>query len=161
MAGPQVPFAGLGFHHSVLACSAYGYLYSPPAAVWQSPYWRYLPASTTQLVAKLDELGVDAVWMNHWDGTPLMFDRRDRISASNYFDLAVGHGIDRLPAATNRFRAAELPAYVFVTDESFVVIEEWLRSQNIPYAKRGRPELRGHSAAPPCRPIPGRGLSRL
>jgi hypothetical protein len=123
----------------LLACTAYGYLYSPPAAVWQSPYWRYLPASTTQLVAALDELDVDAVWINHWAGTPLMFDTRDRISAADYFDLAVGHEINRLPAATNRVRAAELPAYVFVTDESFVEIEEWLRSQDIPYAKRVAP----------------------
>jgi len=69
-----------------------------------------------------------------------MFDTQGRISAADYFDLSVGHGIDRMPEATNRVRADELPAYVFVTDEPSLGIEQWLKSQDIPYAKRVVPD---------------------
>ncbi len=117
------------------------YIRSAPEDIWQSPYWRYLPASNTQLISTLNSMGVDAVWMNHWAGTPLMFDTQERISAADDYDLTVGHGIDRLPEATRRVRAAVLPAFVFVTDQQTLEIEGWLQSAAIPYDKRVIPRF--------------------
>ncbi len=119
-----------------LGAIASAYVRSTPAEIWQSPYWRFLPPSNTQLISTLDSMRVDAVWMNHWAGTPLMFDTQERISAADDYDLTVGHGIDRLPGATRRVRAAELPAFVFVTEQPALEIEGWLQSAGIPYDKR-------------------------
>lgn len=118
-----------------------GYVRSEPAAIWQSPFWRYLPASNAQLITTLDSMSVDAVWMNHWAGTPLMFDTQERISAADAYDLIIGHGIDRLPEATRRVRAAQLPAFVFVTDQPAPALEGWLNTQAIPYDKRVLPHF--------------------
>lgn len=120
----------------ILAVSLAGYVTAPPEQVWQSAYWRHLPPSSTELVAALDDLGVDAVWMNHWAGKPLMFDTEERIAAADYYDLAVGHGIDRLPSATARVHASPRPAYVFTTDQTDLPIEDWLDARGIDYDKR-------------------------
>lgn len=113
-----------------------GYVRANPNQVWQSDYWTHLPSSDTTLIAALDRMDVDAVWMNHWAGKPLMFDTQERIAAADYYDLAAGHGIDRLPADTARVRAANLPAFVFVTDQPDPPLEGWLRSHNVPYDKQ-------------------------
>ncbi|HEU4792808.1 MAG TPA: hypothetical protein VFS96_04035 [Nitrolancea sp.] len=73
---------------------------------------------------------------NHWAGTPLMSDTQERINAADDYDIIVGHGIHRLPEATSRVRAAELPAFVFVTDQPKHEIEGWLQSAAIRYDKR-------------------------
>lgn len=129
-------YAAAGLTALLLGLTLAGYVRSPATAVWQSPYWTRLPPSNAALIAALDQLGVNAVWMNHWAGTPLMFDTRERIAAADYYDLAVGRGIDRLPADTNRVRAAELPAFVFVTDRTTLPIERWLQDHRITYDKR-------------------------
>jgi hypothetical protein len=126
---------------ALLGCLASGYLRSAPADIWPSPYWRFLPAPNAQLITILEAMGVDAVWINHWAGTPLMFDTQERISAADNYDLMVGRGIDRLPEATRRVRAAERPAFVFVTDQPSLKIEDWLRAQAIPYDKRVIPQF--------------------
>lgn len=113
-----------------------GYVIASPARIWQSPYWPRLPESNQELVAALDELGVDAVWINHWAGKPLMFDTQERIAAADYYDITVGRGIDRLPDATHRVRATPNAAYVFTTDEQDLPMEAWLQQQGIAYEKR-------------------------
>lgn len=120
----------------LIGCTLGSYALAPPTKVWQSAYWAQLPPSSTALIAALDDLGVDAVWMNHWAGTPLMFDTQERIAAADYYDLAVGNGIDRLPAASQRVNAAPLPAFVFVTDTDDVPLEAWLQEHGIAYDKR-------------------------
>ncbi|MBX6341396.1 MAG: glycosyltransferase family 39 protein [Thermomicrobiaceae bacterium] len=120
----------------LLVGSLYGYVRADPYVVWQSPYWSHLPPSNAPLIAALDEMGVDTVWMNHWAGKPLMFETRERIATADYYDLTVGHGIDRLSADSNRVRAAALPAFVFVTDQARVPMEDWLAARQIPYEKR-------------------------
>jgi 4-amino-4-deoxy-L-arabinose transferase-like glycosyltransferase len=121
------------------ASSVVGYARSSPTDPWQSPYWRKLPASNADLIATLDQMGVTAVWMNHWAGSALIFDTQERISASDYYDLRVGHAIDRLGSHSRRVEAAELPAFVFVTDNGRVTLEDWLTSNGIPFEKRALP----------------------
>lgn len=65
-----------------------------------------------------------------------MFDTEERIAAADYYDLAIGHGIDRLPAATARVHESPRPAYVFTTDQTDLPIENWLDAQGITYDKR-------------------------
>ncbi|MDI3340823.1 MAG: glycosyltransferase family 39 protein [Sphaerobacter sp.] len=148
----KVRWAGWGLAALVVAVWLAGYATAPAEQVWQSAYWRHLPPSSTALVATLDELGVDAVWMNHWAGKPLMFDTQERIAAADYYDLEVGRGIDRLPNATARVRAAASPAYVFVTSDADLPIEDWLRQRGIAYDKRivpGYVAIRPHQRVAP------------
>ena len=125
---------------ALLGVTLIGYVRPDPMQVWQSPYWNRLPPSDTQLIAALDQLGVDAVWINHWAGTPLMFDTHERIAASDYYDLVIGHGIDRLSSDSLRVRFAAFPAYVFVTGQPNVPIETWFRNHRIAYDKRVVPD---------------------
>jgi hypothetical protein len=116
--------------------TAVPYLTSKPDAPFQSPYFRQLPPSNAALIAALDELSVDAVWMDHWAGTPLMFDTQERILAADYMDLRVAGGIDRFAADTRRVFSDERPAYVFVTDARHTPLEDALTQQNVPFEAR-------------------------
>lgn len=141
------PLAAAAFAIVILS-TAVGYVRTEPTDLWQSPYWRYLPSSNNELIAVLDDLEVDTVWMNQWAGKPLIFDTNERISAADYWDLRIGGGIDRLFEHSNRVRAAELPAFAFRwTDEDWdddrndihISFEDWLDEHGIPYEKRTTP----------------------
>ncbi|HSH80644.1 MAG TPA: glycosyltransferase family 39 protein [Herpetosiphonaceae bacterium] len=123
----------------LIGYTLFNYAGSAAHDVWKSPYsgLPHQPASNAELIATLDDLGVDAVWVNQWVGKPLMFDTRERISAADYFVL--GGDFDRLPAHTERVRTAALPAFVFVTDEPVFGMETWLDERQIPYMKRVAP----------------------
>ncbi len=122
----------------LIGFTLFNYTGSAPNDVWKSPYsgLPQLPASNAELIATLDDLGVDAVWVNQWVGKPLMFDTRERISAADYFTIVEGGDFDRLPAHTERVRTAALPAFVFVTNEPVFGMETWLDERQIPYLKR-------------------------
>lgn len=120
----------------VLFAALFSYVRTDPVAMWQSPYWPYLPSSNAELIAALDEMGVEGVWMNHWAGKPLIFDSQERISSADYTDLVVGGGLNRLPQHMHRTEDTELPAYVFVEDDGEVELEDWLIEHNVPYDKR-------------------------
>lgn len=127
--------ASIGVLGIFLAFYLLGYANSDPQQVWQSDYWSHLPESNTALIAQLNRMGVTAVWINHWAGTPLMFDTNEHIAAADAYDLIVGHGIDRLPADTNRVRNAAEPAYVFTPDQfgQIAGFEQWLGQHGISY----------------------------
>ena len=129
-------FAAVAGAALVLAGTGYAYLASQPNAVFQSPYYRTLPASNTELIVALDELNIDAVWIDHWAGKPLMFDTQERVAAADYVDLRVYGGIDRLAAATNRVFADPDPAFVFVTNAGRVPLEDALDRRGIRYISR-------------------------
>jgi hypothetical protein len=120
----------------VLVATLGAYAASEPHAVFQTPYFRKLPPSNDDLIAALDEMGVDAVWVDHWAGTPLMFDTHERIAAADYVDLRVWNGPDRLPAATMRVFAAEDAAFVFITTAERVPLEQALAARGVPYEVR-------------------------
>lgn len=117
---------------SVLLGTLATYAGTDASQVFQSPYYRTLPESNEQLIATLDALDVDTVWMDHWAGKPLMFDSKERIAAADYVDLRVWGGIDRLGAASTRVFADDNPAFVFVT-EGAVPLEETLRDRGIAF----------------------------
>jgi hypothetical protein len=113
-AGRQLALAGAAI---VQLGTVANYVQTDPDQVFQSPYFRALPSSNDELIAKLDELGVDTVWMDHWAGKPLMFDTRERIAATDYVDLRVHNGIDRFGEISNRVFADDNPAFVFLADD--------------------------------------------
>ncbi len=115
------------------------YATTDPHQIFQSPYYRTLPASNDALIAALDDMGVDAVWIDHWAGKPLMFDSQGRIAAADYVDLRVWHGIDRLGEMSARVFAAPSPAFVFVTDAPRVPLEDTLDRRGISYDARSVP----------------------
>jgi 4-amino-4-deoxy-L-arabinose transferase-like glycosyltransferase len=109
------------------------YARSDPYQPFQSPYYRTLPPNSDQLIAALNGMNVDAVWIDHWAGKPLMFDTADRIAAADYLDLRVWLGIDRLKSATTRVFADDSPAFVFVTSLPRVPLEDTLDERAVPY----------------------------
>lgn len=118
----------------VLLGTAANYARSDPHQVFQSPYYRTLPPSSTALIAALNDMDIDSVWIDHWAGKPLMFDSQERIAAADYLDLRVYSGIDRLQSASARVFASDSPAFVFVTDRPRVPLEDTLERRDIPYA---------------------------
>lgn len=84
--------------------------------VFQSEYWQRLPASNAPLIATLRHDGIGFVWINHWAGTPLMFDSQEQIVTADYNDVVLHHGPDRFPAALSAVARARLGqvAYVLV-----------------------------------------------
>lgn len=127
--------AATGVAAVLLGCLG-SYLTTDPHQIFQSPYYRKLPTSNDALITALDDMGVDAVWIDHWAGKPLMFDSEGRIAAADYVDLRVWHGIDRLGAMSARVFAAPNPAFVFVTDAPRVPLEDTLAARDIPFDAR-------------------------
>ncbi len=102
---------------AVLLATALGYATARPLAVFQSEYWAKLPPGAVQLdlATFLQAHGIRDVWMNHWAGYPLMFYTQGRIYAADYNDVALHHGVNRLPWTLQRAAADPRTAYVLVT----------------------------------------------
>jgi 4-amino-4-deoxy-L-arabinose transferase-like glycosyltransferase len=109
-----------------------------PLAAFQSPYWDHLPSDSAALLAALRDEHVDAVWMNHWAGQPLMFDARaagQNLIAYDWYDVQAG-GIDRFPEYLPLVREAARPAFVLVTDEVAPELEQRLRAMGVAFDER-------------------------
>lgn len=107
--------------------------------VFQSPYYRELPRDSTALVRVLDTNGIDAVWVDHWVGKPLMFDTEGRIAAADYVDLRLWGGIDRHSALSNRVFDARRTAFVEVVEPGTsryyeTLLMRVLMRRNIPFS---------------------------
>jgi hypothetical protein len=113
-----------------------------PLAAFQSPYWERLPADNGPLLAALREQRVEAVWLNHWAGQPLMFDARavgQPLIAYDWYDVQAG-GIDRFPEYRAIVEQAERPAFVLVTDEAQPELEQMLQRMAVTFVEvRVRP----------------------
>jgi len=106
-----------------------------PLQAFQSPYWDKLPASNEPLLATLRGAGVEAVWLNHWAATPVMFDARARgqpLIAYDWYDVQAG-GIDRFPEYRPLVEQAARPAFVLVTDESEPALLPRLRDLGVSF----------------------------
>jgi Dolichyl-phosphate-mannose-protein mannosyltransferase len=131
----------LGLSLAPLAVNLVGILAVDPLQAFQSPYWDRLPADNGPLLATLEAEHVEAVWMNHWAGQPVMFDARASgraLYAYDWYDVQAG-GIDRFPEYLARVEQAERPAFVLVTDEAEPDLEHTLRSMGISFVERRAP----------------------
>jgi hypothetical protein len=120
-----------------LAVNAAGLLTVDPLQAFQSPYWDRLPADNGPLLAALKARGVQAVWMNHWAGQPVMFDARaigQALFAYDWYDVQAG-GIDRFPEYLSLVEHAERPAFVLVTDEAEPELERTLRLMGVSFVE--------------------------
>jgi hypothetical protein len=98
----------------VLAADAGGHVTSDPRLVFQSPYWDRLPLNSRPLVAWLRANHVQDVWLNHWAGDPLMYLSGETVRSADYYDIIVGHGINRFPATYDLVNRAPRAAFVLV-----------------------------------------------
>ena len=120
----------------ILSGTLASYARSEPDQVFQSPYYRQLPDTLEPLIATLDSLGIENIWVEHWIGTPLMFDTDERIAAADYIDLWVAGGIGRLYDTNIRVFHAEQAAFVFRTDAPAVKLEDTLEARGVPFVSR-------------------------
>jgi len=121
-----------------LAINLVAILAIDPLAAFQSPYWDRLPADSGPLLAMLSAENVQAVWMNHWAGEPLMFDARAAgqvLIAYDWYDVQAG-GIDRFPEYLPLVRQAARPAFGLVTDEIQPELERTLRVMGVSFVER-------------------------
>ncbi len=106
-----------------------------PLQAFQSPYWDRLPATNESLLATLRDAGVEAVWLNHWAGAPLMFDARVRnqpLIAYDWYDVQAG-GVDRFPEYRPLVEAAARPAFILVTEETEPALVRRLREMQVSF----------------------------
>ncbi|HUG16342.1 MAG TPA: glycosyltransferase family 39 protein [Thermomicrobiales bacterium] len=118
---------------AILTGTLVTYARTAPDQVFQSPYYRQLPDSLEPLIATLDGLGAENVWVEHWIGTPLVFDTDERIAAADYVDIWVVGGVGRLYETNIRVFHAEQAAFVFRTDAPSVRLEETLRQRGVSF----------------------------
>lgn len=118
-----------------LAANTLGIASIDPLQAFQSPYWSKLPSSNETLLNTLRDARVDAVWLNHWAATPVMFDaraRRQPLIAYDWYDVQAG-GIDRFPELLPLVERTERPAFVLVTDEAEPALIGKLRALNVSF----------------------------
>jgi 4-amino-4-deoxy-L-arabinose transferase-like glycosyltransferase len=131
----------LGLSLVPLTVNLAGLVTVDPLQAFQSPYWDRLPADNGPLLATLKAERVEAVWMNHWAGQPVMFDARASgrtVFAYDWYDVQAG-GIDRFPEYLARVEQAERPAFVLVTDEPEPDLEHSLRLISVAFVERRAP----------------------
>ena len=131
----------LGLSLVPLTVNLAGLVTVDPLQAFQSPYWDRLPADNGPLLATLKAERVEAVWMNHWAGQPVMFDARasdQTVFAYDWYDVQAG-GIDRFPEYLARVEQAERPAFVLVTDEPEPDLEHSLRLISVAFVERRAP----------------------
>lgn len=119
----------------LLGATAVAWASAPGDAVFQSPYFRELPRENKALIRALDALDVDAVWINHWAGKPLMFDSDERIAATDWVDLRVCNGIDRLGANSARVFADDDPAFVLISSAEMTPLERALTERGVRFER--------------------------
>jgi hypothetical protein len=128
----------------VLGTLAWQWYALDAVAAFQSPYWSKLPEDSSPLLALLRADGVDAVWLNHWAGLPLMLDAAalgQPLISYDWYDVQAG-GIDRYPEYLPRVRAATRPAFVLVTDEPHPELEARLDALGVTFqSQRAGPYL--------------------
>jgi hypothetical protein len=117
----------------ILTGTSATYARSDADQIFQSPYYRELPDSLDPLIEALDGMGAENIWIEHWIGTPLMFDTDERIAAADYVDVWVAGGIGRLYDTNIRVYHADRAAFVFRTDAVKVRLEETLHGRGIPF----------------------------
>jgi hypothetical protein len=99
---------------AILAANLAGHVTSTAGFVFQSPYWDRLPKNSQPLLNWLQANGVDDVWLNHWAGDQLIFMSSGAIQSADYYDVVVGHGINRFPDAFQQVSQAPRAAFVIV-----------------------------------------------
>jgi hypothetical protein len=131
----------LGLSLVPLSVNLAGCVAVDPLQAFQSPYWDRLPADNGPLLAALEAERVQAVWMNHWAGQPVMFDARaigQPLFAYDWYDVQAG-GIDRFAEYLAQVEQADRPAFVLVTDEAEPDLEHTLRLMGISFVERRAP----------------------
>jgi hypothetical protein len=121
-----------------LGINALAFTAIDPVQAFQSPYWEKLPADTSPLLATLRDEQVEAVWLNHWAGQPLMFDAKaagQPLIAYDWYDVQAG-GIDRFPEYRLQIEQAARPAFVLVTDEAEPALASRLRQLGVAFVER-------------------------
>jgi hypothetical protein len=106
-----------------------------PVQAFQSPYWNKLPVSNQLLLDTLENQHIEAIWLNHWAATPVMFDARARekpLIAYDWYDVQAG-GIDRFPEYLPLIEQADRAAFVLVTDESEPALIPRLRQLGVTF----------------------------
>jgi hypothetical protein len=91
-----------------------GHLTSDPVQVFQSPYWNRLPMDSRPLLHWLQDNDVYDVWLNHWAGDPLMYLSGDSVRSADYYDIVVGHAINRFPTDFRSVELSQRAAFVLV-----------------------------------------------
>ncbi|MCL4543237.1 MAG: glycosyltransferase family 39 protein [Chloroflexi bacterium] len=110
---------------------------SNPRLVFQSPYWSNLPLDNRPLVQWLEKSGITEVWMNHWAGDVVMYLSDERIKAADYYDIVVGHGIDRFPSVfVDVSRSAHTAFVVIAPGDPHPPLEAILRARGVPFDQR-------------------------
>lgn len=99
---------------AILATNLAGHRDSRADLVFQSPYWDRLPATSQPLLQWLQANDVHDVWLNHWAGDQMMYLSDGTIQSADYYDIVVGHGINRFPVAFQHVEQAPRAAFVIV-----------------------------------------------
>src|SRR5262249_6426734 len=93
---------------------------------------------STPLLDALRDEGVQAVWLNHWAGQPVMFDARARgqpLVAYDWYDVQAG-GIDRFPEYRALVEEAARPTFGLVTTQPQPELEHLLRQMGVAFVER-------------------------
>lgn len=99
---------------AILATSLAGHRESRAGLVFQSPYWDRLPLNSQPLLEWLQANDVHDIWLNHWAGDQVMYLSDGTIRSADYYDIVVGHGINRFPVAFQQVDQAPRAAFVIV-----------------------------------------------
>jgi hypothetical protein len=100
-----------------LLLASYGapYIVTDQAQAMESTYSLGLrfPADHADLLTYLEQRHITHVWADHWVGNVAMYLTGERVTAADYYDVAVYHSRDRFPDAMAAVARADRPSFVF------------------------------------------------
>lgn len=109
------------------------YLLANPQRTFQSPYYPYGMANSSELLAYLNAHHIQAAWCNHWIGNIVTYESDGRTVCADYYDQVYHRGIMRPPDSVARVEAAATPSFILNLVTPHPVLAQELAALGVPY----------------------------
>jgi hypothetical protein len=109
------------------------YLQTSPRQTFQSPYYPYGMADSSELIAYLSAHHIQAAWCNHWIGNIVTYETDGRTVCADYYDQVHNHGLRRPPGSIEYVEKAPTPSFILNLAEPKPLLARELDAQGVPY----------------------------
>jgi hypothetical protein len=141
---------GLLILAGALQVATYGL--ASPTQTFQSPYYRRIPADTSQILAYLKAHHITTAWCNHWLGNIITYQTNGGTICADYYDQVYYQGLKRPPGTLTTVGHADRPSFILIVADPHPILAQELDTQGIPYSVAVFPDA-GVTIVTPARTV--------
>ena len=128
------------------------YAVASPTQTFQSPYYRRIPADTSQILAYLKARHITTAWCNHWLGNIITYQTNGGTICADYYDQVYYQGLQRPPGTLETVSHADRPSFILILADPHPILAQELDAQGIPYTVAVFPDA-GVTIVTPARTV--------